>query len=381
MGLPGRSGGPAAGGPAAGGQVVRVTRSRRPLRWTGLAAIALVVALAVLPAVVGPATTDTLINLLVLLTMASMWNLLAGYAGLVSVGQQAFIGLGAYLVLILAQWGLDPFAAIPLAAVGCALLALPISWLVFRLRGGYFAIATWVVADACQLIVSRFASLGGGTGAALPGIAGKDPRMLTTVTYWAALAVTVVALATVYLLLRSRHGLVLTAVRDNETGARSLGARVTWTKRLVYVIAGAGAGAAGALLIVSQLNVQPTSAFSVQWSAEMIFVTVIGGIGSIEGPIIGTILYFILQQTLAQYGAWYLIVVGAVAIVIALWAPRGLWGLVTSRIHLRPFPVGYWLWSEPRAADPGHGRRHGGDRPAGGTTPPATEEHSKEGLD
>jgi branched-chain amino acid transport system permease protein len=340
-----------------------------------------VAAFAALPAVVGPAMTDTLINLLVLLTMASMWNLLAGYAGLVSVGQQAFIGLGAYLVLILAQWGLDPFAAIPLAAAGCALLALPISWLVFRLRGGYFAIATWVVADACQLIVSRFASLGGGTGAALPGIAGKDPRTLTTVTYWAALAVTVAALAMVYLLLRSRLGLVLTAVRDNETGARSLGARVTRTKRLVYVVAGAGAGAAGALLIVSQLNVQPTSAFSVQWSAEMIFVTVIGGIGSIEGPIIGTILYFVLQQTLAQYGAWYLIVVGAVAIVIALWAPRGLWGLVTSRVHLRPFPVGYWLWSEPAAGDPGPGRRRDGSRPVGGITPSANEEHRKEGLD
>ena len=101
--------------------------------------------------------------------MASMWNLLAGYAGLVSVGQQAYIGLGAYLVLVLAQHGLDPFLAIPLAAIGCAAIALPVSLLLLRLRGGYFAIATWVVADAFQLVISRFPSLGGGTGAALPG--------------------------------------------------------------------------------------------------------------------------------------------------------------------------------------------------------------------
>jgi branched-chain amino acid transport system permease protein len=75
----------------------------------------------------------------------------------------------------------------------------------------------------------------------------------------------------------------------------------------------------------------------------MIFVTVIGGIGSIEGPIIGTVLFFALQQALSRYGAWYLIVVGMVAIGVAIWTPRGLWGLVGNRIRVRPFPVGYWL--------------------------------------
>src|SRR5919198_5414459 len=185
--------------------------------------------------------------------LASMWNLLAGYAGLVSVGKQAFVGLGAYFVLILAQRGLEPFAAIPVAAGACAGVALPISWLVFRLRGGYFAIATWVVADACQLMISRFSSLGGGTGKALPGLAGIDPALLTAVTYWAALAVTVLTLGGVHLLLRGRLGLALTAVRDNEVGARSLGVRVTRTRRAVYLVAALGCGAAGALLIVSQL--------------------------------------------------------------------------------------------------------------------------------
>jgi branched-chain amino acid transport system permease protein len=330
----------------------RVTRSRRRIGWLGLGAVALVAVFAYLPYVVYSGTTDTLVNAFILLTMATMWNLLAGYAGLVSVGQQAFIGLGAYFVLIFAQHGLNPFTSIPLAAIGCAVVALPISWLVFRLRGGYFAIATWVVADACQLVISRFSSLGGGTGKALPGLTGIDPTLLTAATYWAALAVVVLALGGAYLLLRSRLGLALTAVRDNEVGARSLGVRVTRTRRAVYLVAALGCGAAGALLVISQLNVEPSAAFTVQWSAEMIFVTVIGGIGTIEGPILGTIVFFVLQQSLSQYGSWYLIVLGTVAVVVAIWFPRGLWGLVADRLQLRLFPVGYWLWPAPAPARP-----------------------------
>ncbi len=243
-------------------------------------AIALVAVLAYLPYAVYSGTTDTLVNLFILLTFATMWNLLAGYAGLVSVGQQAYIGLGAYIVLYVALQGFSPFVAIPVAAIGCAAIALPVSLLLFRLRGGYFAIATWVVADTFQLLVARSKTLGGGTGAGVAGLSGIDPNLLTAYTYWAALAVAVIALAATYLVLRSRVGLVLTAVRDNEGGARSLGARVSRAKRMVYLVAAAGCGAGGAVLAISQLNVQPSAVFSVQWSAQMIFVTVIGGIGT-----------------------------------------------------------------------------------------------------
>jgi len=166
--------------------------------------------------------------------------------------------------------------------------SIPISFLVFRLRNEYFAIGTWVVAEAFQLIAVRFPSLGGGTGASLPGLSGWDPAIRLALTYWAALAVAVLALLGAYLLLRSRIGLDLTAIRDNEVGAGSVGVRVTRAKRIVYLVAAAGAGAAGSLLILSQLNVQAGSVFSVQWSAYMIFVAVIGGVGTIEGPILGT---------------------------------------------------------------------------------------------
>jgi branched-chain amino acid transport system permease protein len=328
------------------GRAIRVTRSRRPVAWTGLGAVAVVAVLAYLPYLVYSGTTDLLVNAFILLVIASMWNLLAGYAGLVSVGQQAFIGIGAYSVLIFAQHGTNPFAALPAAAVVCAIIGLPVWWLVSRLRSGYFAIATWVVASVCELVIARFASLGGGTGAPVPGMSGLNPTLLVAYTYWIALAVAVAALAAVYLMLRGRLGLVLTAVRDDEVGARSVGARVSAARRLVFIVAAAGCGAAGALLAISQLNVQPTSAFSVQWSAEMIFVTIIGGIGTIEGPIIGTAVFFVLQQTLSQYGAWYLIILGLVAIAIAIWARNGLWGLIAERVHVRLFPVGYWLWTD-----------------------------------
>jgi branched-chain amino acid transport system permease protein len=331
---------------------VRVTRSRRSALLAGIGAVAVVVVLAYLPYIVLSGTTDLLVNVFILMTMASMWNLLAGYAGLVSVGQQAFVGLGAYFVLILANHGANPFAALPFAALGCAVVGLPVWWLVSRLRSGYFAITTWVIASVCELIIVRYPSLGGGTGASLPGLTNLDPTLLTAYTYWIALAVTVVTVASIYAILRSRVGLMLTAIRDDETGARSVGARVSRTQRSVFVVAAAGCGAAGALLIISQLSVEPTAAFSVQWSAEMIFVTIIGGIGTIEGPILGTIIFFVLQQTLASYGTWYFIVLGLVAMIVAIWAPRGIWGLIADRLNIRLFPVGYWLWPAGSTAGP-----------------------------
>ena len=320
-----------------------IARSRRNVAWTGGVALIVVVVLAMFPYIVYSGTTAILVQAFIVLTLSSMWNLLAGYAGLVSVGQQAFVGLGAYFVLILAINGTSPFAALPVAAIGCGAVALPLWWLVSRLRSGYFAIATWVLAATIMLIIEKFSSIGGGTGMPLPGFAGLSPTLITAYTYWAGLAVTVLALVGVYMLLRGRLGLVLTAIRDDEVAARSSGARVGLARLLVFVIAGTGCGAAGGVLAISQLQVQPSAVFSVQWTAEMAFATIIGGIGTIEGPIIGTAVFMVLQQTLASYNAWYLIILGLVAIVAALFAPRGLWGLVDARVNARLFPVGYWL--------------------------------------
>jgi branched-chain amino acid transport system permease protein len=318
------------------------------------------VVLALFPYIVYAGTTTIMVQAFIILALASMWNLLAGYAGLVSVGQQAFLGLGAYFVLVLAMHGLSPFLALPIAAIGSGVAAVPLWWLVSRLRSGYFAIATWVLATTVMLVIEKFPSLGSGTGSPLPGLAAISPTLLEADTYWIGLAVSVLALAAMYLLLRGRLGLVLTAIRDDEVAARSSGSRVGVARMLVFVVAGIGCGAAGGVYIISQLGVQPSAAFSVQWTAEMAFAVIIGGLGTIEGPILGTIVYIVLQQTLASYNAWYLIILGLVAMGIAIFARRGLWGLIDDHLHVRLFPVGYWLWEPGSNGRRGLFRRRGG---------------------
>jgi branched-chain amino acid transport system permease protein len=348
--------------PARSEENFRVTRSRRNVAWTGAGALIVVVVLALFPYIVYSGTTSLMVQAFIVVILASMWNLLAGYAGLVSVGQQAFVGLGAYFVLILAQHSLSPFGGLPVAAIGCGVAAVPMWWLISRLRSGYFAIATWVLATAIMLFIERFPSIGGGTGMSLPGLSGYDPTLLVAYTYWIGLAVTVLSLVTVYVMLRGRIGLVLTAIRDDEVAARSSGARVGLARMLVYVVAAVGCGAAGALLAISQLIVQPGAVFTVQWTAIMAFAVIIGGLGTIEGPIIGAIVYIILQRTLQSYDAWYLIVLGLVAMFVALFARRGLWGLIDDHLNIRLFPVGYWLWTPESSGRPRPSRRGSGRR-------------------
>jgi branched-chain amino acid transport system permease protein len=182
-------------------------------------------------------------------------------------------------------------------------------------------------------------------------MAGIDSTVRAALTYWAALAVTLLTIAGCYWLLRGRTGLALTAVRDDEVAARSVGVDVTRAKRIVYLASAAGCGAAGGLLVIDALSVQPNAIFSVQWSAYMIFIVVIGGIGYLEGPILGAVVFFGLQQLLADAGTWYLIVLGAIAMLAAIWLPRGLWGQIVHSTGVRLFPVGYHLTHQEREGD------------------------------
>ncbi len=318
-----------------------VLRARRYTRWTTLGLIAAVAVLAYLPYLVFATVTDAMVTFFLLLTMATMWNLLAGYAGLVSIGQQAYIGLGAYAVLQLSDWGVQPYLGVVLAAGIAALFALPTSWLAFRLRGDYFAVGTWVIAEVYRLVTVRDSSFGGGSGRSLTALSGMDQAVREALTYWVALAVAVVAVAASYLLLRSRLGLALTAIRDDERAAASAGVAVSRAKRIVYLVAAAGCGAAGGVLLISTLDVHPDSAYSVQWSAYMIFIVVLGGIGSLEGPIIGTIVFFAAQRLFSDYGSWYLVGLGVLAIAAAVWLPGGVWGEIRKRTGLELFGLGH----------------------------------------
>jgi branched-chain amino acid transport system permease protein len=158
--------------------------------------------------------------------------------------------------------------------------------------------------------------------------------------YWVALALMVAILVAIVLLLRSRYGLALTAIRDNELAARSSGVDVTRTKLVVYILTALGTAMIGALIFLQKLRISPDTAFSVNdWTAFVIFITVIGGIGRVEGPIIGTIVFFLLRQTLADLGSLYLLMLGAVAIAVMLLAPKGIWGFLAGRFGWQLLPL------------------------------------------
>lgn len=279
------------------------------------------------------------------LALATMWNLLAGYAGLVSVGQQAFVGLGGYALFVFAAFlGVHPLAALLLAGGVAAVFAVPTAAIAFRLKGAYFAIGTWVIAEVYMLSIAQIQALGGGSGMSLPisvvkAVAAKK-AMRDSIIYWVALALAVGAVVLVYLFLRSRQGLALTAIRDSEPAAESLGVDNARTKYAVYVAAAFVTGIAGALIFLAKLRISPDAAFNVvDWTAYVIFIVVIGGVGRIEGPIIGTIVFFLLRGFLADLGSIYLIILGLLAVVVMLRAPSGLWGLFLDRFGVELFPV------------------------------------------
>jgi branched-chain amino acid transport system permease protein len=266
-------------------------------------------------------------------------------AGLVSVGQQAYVGLGAYILFAFAILaGLSPLWAIPLAGIIGAIVAMPVAGLVFRLRGHYFAIGTWIIAEVFRLLASQVSVLGGGSGISLPAslvIAIASSRQWRDfIEYWIALALVVAVLALIVLLLRSRYGLALKAIRDSELAAACNGIDVLRTKVLVYIITAAATAMVGAFIFLQRLRISPDAAFSVNdWTAFVIFITVIGGIGRIEGPIVGTIVFFALRQTLADLGTIYLLTLGVVAILVMLMAPKGIWGLIVESFGWQVFPL------------------------------------------
>jgi branched-chain amino acid transport system permease protein len=317
--------------------VERVTRASRIGAVVGVIAVGV---LASLPFWGESSTMRLVVEFICYLVLAQMWNLLAGYGGLISIGQQAFFGIGGYALFLFAnKAGINPFVSILLGGAAAAVLAIPTSIVVFRLQGGYFAVGTWVVAEIYRLLVLNTPAVGGGSGQSLTAMLQFSKGTRESVTYWIALTIAVTSVVLVYWLLRSRFGLALTAIRDSEAASESQGIDVKRVKFLVYVLAAFGCGLVGALYYINALRIQPDAAFSIGWTASIIFIVVIGGIGTIEGPIIGTMLYFLLRELLADYGSWYLIGLGLIAVVVMVKWPRGIWGTVQQRLDLRFFPV------------------------------------------
>ena len=317
-----------------------VERTTRASRAGAAIAAVVVTGLVALPWTGEAGLMRATIEFIALLVLAQIWNLLAGYAGLVSIGQQAYVGLGGYALIVLADdLGVNPFLAVPLAGLVATALALPTAALVFRFRDAYFAVGTWAVAEVYRLLVANTGALGRGSGRTLKAVFPLARETREVVTYALAVAIGVAAVAAVYLCLRSRLGLGLMAVRDSEPASESLGVDVFRTKLAVYLIAAFGTGTTGALIYLNLLRISPDAAFSINWTAYTIFIVVIGGLGTLEGPIVGTVVFFVLRELLADYGAWYMILLGTLAVVVMLRYPQGLWGLVAERWDLRFFPV------------------------------------------
>jgi branched-chain amino acid transport system permease protein len=327
-------------------------------RWTRTsaifiaAALALMVTMAFVPLAFGANVTERLTLLFVYIILAVMWNALAGYAGLVSVGQQMFFGLGAYAAIRLSYQGLNVYAAVLVGALLAGLLALPLSSFMLRLRAGEFAIATWVVATIAHLLVNFDPLIEGETGKSLIALNAYDPLQRQAFTYWATLGAMALFLGVMFVVMRSRLGVAIQAIRDDEDAAASLGVRVMAAKRMIFMIAAFGAAAAGALWLATALTFQPRSYFGIQWTAYMLFMALVGGLGTFEGPIIGAIVFFVLEDRFGAAGVWYLVGLGVTATLFSLFLPRGLWGTLEDRYGIQLMPVGYKVEANRDAAKP-----------------------------
>lgn len=302
--------------------------------------------------IAAPKITDanglqTTADLLTMLVLAVMWNLLAGYADIVTIGQQMFVGIGAYAFYGFAVLaGINPYLAIPAAGAVALIAALPSMAIVFRLRAAYLSVGTWVLATVVMLGAGKLDAFGAGLGSSLPvsvvEVFGDDPTSRSIMTYWLALALAAVAFVATLFLMRSSTGIGLTAMRDNEEGTASVGVDIVKARIVCFLWTAPFLGLAGALITLQRLRVAPQMSFSIiDWTVYVIFIVVIGGVGSFEGPILGTIVFFLIREYLQNWGVWHFIVLGVVSIAVILIEPRGLWGLLRRVIPGDLIPVSH----------------------------------------
>jgi branched-chain amino acid transport system permease protein len=263
------------------------------------------------------------------LAMANMWNLLAGYSGLISLCPAAFTGLAGYTLAVVTWLGWPFYVGIILGSIVAALFAVIISIPVFRLKGIYFAIGTLVVPEILRFIFLMWRPIGGvaygrGAGYTIKGIADITQAQL----YWFAFAIGIASILLMWYILRSKLGTGLAAIRDNDNTAASSGINVFNLKLYSFVISAFITGLAGTIFYIYQGYIEPISAFNIRWLVIIMLATVIGGEGIEEGPIVGTIIVVILYFLLARYAEISLIIQGVILVGIMLLAPQGIMGTI-----------------------------------------------------
>lgn len=301
---------------------------------------AILAVLAGLPVVVNENITMILVQVFLYMAIGQMWNLLAGYAGLVSLGQQMFIGLGGYALAVVTEiYHLPILGGILLGGVISVIFALIISLPIFKMRGVYFSIGSWIAAEALAVFFSNWTYVRSGQGFNIT--ASYD---LTTINlYYIALCVALGAGVLIYALLRSELGLALMAMRDNESAAETIGIGLYKTKLKCFLISAFITGITGGALYLSTAYIQPYAAFGIDWTVAMVFMVIIGGIGTIEGPILGAFFYVLLKQYLYDYPGFSMIILGVTAIAIIFLAPRGIMGTIYERYGFEVLSTRRWL--------------------------------------
>ena len=275
-----------------------------------------------------------LMNIFLYITMGEMWNLLSGFTGMTSLGNQTFIGLAGFSVAVMTStYNMSIWVGILVALAISAVVAFLLSFVLFRMRGMYFAIATWVISEAiCTWFLSwKYVNQGGGMSIK------ARPYPKTPEIYLMALTLCIIAMIVVYVLLRTKTGLGLTAMRDDADAASSVGVNIFKSKLLVYVIAAAFTGLAGAVFFINKGTIYPNSGFDIGWTVSMVFIVIIGGIGTVSGPIVGAIIYVLLSEVLAKLPGWSNIILGAIAILVIIFLPDGIMGTLQKKLNFELF--------------------------------------------
>lgn len=276
--------------------------------------------------------------------IGQMWNLLAGYAGLASLGNQIFVGLGGYCLAMISQkFGLPVLLSLPVTIVVTLVVAFVMSFPIFKMKGVYFTIGTWIVAEAISVFFTNWAFANYAIGFTITDVYSISPNLV----YWLALAIGVGSVALVYGLLRSPVGLALMSTRDNEAAAEVRGVKIRRTKLFCFLIASVFTGICGILLFTIDPYIRPANAFGIDWSVSMVFIVVIGGMGTIEGPIIGALVFIVLRQWLYNFPGLSMIILGAIAVAVILLLPKGIMGTLHDKFGWEVFSVRRRLKNPP----------------------------------
>ena len=269
-----------------------------------------------------------MVQIFLYISLGEVWNLLSGYAGMTSLGQQAYIGLAGYSVAMATTvYKLHFTVGILIGILVSTVVSLILAFLLLRMRGMYFSITTWVVAEALGTFFLSWKYVGQGAGMTVSIV----PYPRVDALYIMSLILVLVTLVIVYLLLRSKIGLGLTAMRDNISAAVSLGVDIGRIRLLVYIISAVITGIAGSIFFINKGTIYPDSGFSISWTISMVFICIIGGTGTIEGPVVGAVIYVLLQEFLAHYPGWSNIILGIIAILIIIYMPKGIVGTIKEK--------------------------------------------------